>query len=277
MKVAENNLINLITMLKNLGHYVPLYMSQVITSHTVAPIRKHLFTLLTQSDEQYKGGTGIAPEDGVHLSSSFGGFVDITKFPPIYLDIPYRKRILRHLATAVAGEAILQETLTHPGDLSCLLKRIKALAKMGVPLADFLQDEPLMSSDSTSTPTVTMFLNEEEAFNSAPSIGTVVGRTITATPMSEQAATAHKWADLLFEIPIGEDEEDDLFNFDLTKDTMVDSAKIELPASGHDTAVSERWGGVMFEIPLCEEEEVVFDSKSTPGSMVDPVRIETSI
>lgn len=153
MRVAENNLINLITVLKKLGQLIPLYMSQVISSHSIPPIKKHLFVPLTQSDESCKRADGAKPEEEVHLPSSFGGFVDITKFPPIYLDIPYRKRILRHLSTAVAGEAILQETITNPGDLAYLYKRVNALAKMGVPLGpeaqviselDFLQGDLFM-------------------------------------------------------------------------------------------------------------------------------------
>ena len=138
-RVAEKNLVGLLAQLQRRGLKIPLYMSQLITSHTIAPIRKNIFASLTQADTTYKAVDRLFPNETLHLLSPFGDCTDLTLFPPTYLEIPYRKRVLRHLSATIPGQTILEETITHPRIALYLQKRIRSLAALGITMSEETQ------------------------------------------------------------------------------------------------------------------------------------------
>ncbi|WP_156812453.1 hypothetical protein [Legionella tunisiensis] len=160
-KVAERNLMGLITQLQVCGLTVPLYMSQLITSHTIAPIKKHIFTSLTQADATYKAVDRLFHNEVIHLFSPFGESVDLSVFPPAYLEIPYRKRVLRHLSTAIPGQTILEETIANPRMIMHLQKRVRALAALGITMSKEMQQQYQAWLDSFLFLCLTCWMNQQ--------------------------------------------------------------------------------------------------------------------
>ncbi|CDZ75774.1 hypothetical protein BN59_00032 [Legionella massiliensis] len=138
-RVAETNLKQLIKQLNRHKQEIPLYISQVISSHTIAPIRKNVFTALTQADSKNKSADGMPERATKILQSEFGNSIQLTTYSSMRLEMPFRKRILRALQTE--PQTILAEALENPGARLYLTRRLKALIKIGAILDSQIKEE----------------------------------------------------------------------------------------------------------------------------------------
>ncbi|MCC5015402.1 MULTISPECIES: hypothetical protein [unclassified Legionella] len=196
-RVAEKNLVGLLAQLQRRGLKIPLYMSQLITSHTIAPIRKNIFASLTQADTTYKAVDRLFPNETRHLLSPFGDCTDLTLFPPTYLEMPYRKRVLRHLSATIPGQTILEETITHPRIALYLQKRIRSLAALGITMSEETQQRYQTWVDSFLF-SISNLLNEP-FIAGASAIASIDSPASTATEDSatQDLSNAEHWVEAL--------------------------------------------------------------------------------
>ncbi|STX41882.1 Uncharacterised protein [Legionella donaldsonii] len=238
-RVAEKNLVGLLAQLQRRGLKIPLYMSQLITSHTIAPIRKNIFASLTQADTTYKAVDRLFPNETLHLLSPFGDCTDLTLFPPTYLEIPYRKRVLRHLSATIPGQTILEETITHPRIALYLQKRIRSLAALGITMSEETQQRYQTWVDSFLF-SISNLLNEP-GIAGASTIASIDSPASTATEDSDtqDLSNAEHWVEALLTDLLDEPASMENSTTPVTQDgtstssTEEDSTALELSNAEH--------------------------------------------
>lgn len=229
-RIAEKNLMGLLAQLQLRGVKIPLYMSQVITSHTIAPIRKNIFASLTQADTNYKGVDRLFPNETLHIVSPFGDCIDLTIFPPTYLEIPYRKRVLRYLSTTIPGQTILEETIAHPPMTLFFQKRIRSLAALGITMSQEMQQQYQTRVDSFLF-SLSNRLNET-AIAGASTIPSFDSSASTSTEDSatQDLSDAEHWVEALLTDLLDEPATQDGAS---TSSTTEDSTTLELSDAEH--------------------------------------------
>ncbi|CAM3083148.1 Uncharacterised protein [Legionella steigerwaltii] len=131
--VAEQNLINLLRQLNAVGIPLPLYVSQVISSHTIEPQSEFVFSGLSQADDTFMHVEGLQYNKKIILETAFGVKAILYFHSPKIVEIPHRADILFEYFRSVGDPRYIWESiLDHPPTIHSASRMAAAKDALGL-------------------------------------------------------------------------------------------------------------------------------------------------